>query len=186
MSARRTSVPTTAEVADAAALLGVAPGSPPREVKRAWRSAVRVTHPDRVDAGARRAAEHLAAGLNEARDVLLEVAGVPQEATPFGARPGAGTVEVPTPPNGTHDHPTETVAVTVAPVQHPHGPAPDLPSPLASAGPDPVPGTGTPSPGASGRARPVRETIAIVILLALVVAAVILAVYQLLGGLVGP
>lgn len=165
MSARPRPEPTEAEVADAAALLGVAPGAAAPEVKRAWRAAVRVTHPDRVDGPARHAAEHLAAVLNESRDVLLAVAGRGPGPMPFGARPET----VPAPPTGSWEAATTGVAAPQ--------PAPDLPRPVVAAAPPPPAAV-----VASGRARPVREAIGIVVLLTLVGAAAVLVVYQILGG----
>lgn len=198
MSTRRNAAPTEADIAAAAALLGVPAGTPAAEVKRAWRAAVRVTHPDRVDGTARRAAEHLAAGLNEARDILLAVAPAGTEARPFGWDHGA-----PHPPDGTWDAAVPTVPTV--PTQDPAvrvRPAMDAPTQILTAVPAPVqaqavpdlprPWAAAPSapsdpgahPTASGRPRPVRETIGIVVLLVLAGAAAVLAVYQFLGGLI--
>lgn len=169
MSVRPRPEPTEAEVHDAAALLGVAPGASSSEIKRAWRAAVRVTHPDRVDGQARRAAEHLAAVLNEARDVLLAVAGTRPGPVPFGGRPEA----VPAPPTGSWE--------AAVPPGVDARPVADLPRPVAPA-PPPTPADAV-TVVSSGRARPVREAIGVIAVLALLGAAAVLVVYQLLGGL---
>lgn len=159
MSARARPAPTAAEIAGASALLGVPAGAPADEVRRAWRAAVRVTHPDRVDGAARSAAEHLAAGLNEARDVLVAVAGTHVDALPFGASP---IEQPPTAPPPGSQMPAVTLPRTVRPA------------------PSPAPPVAT----HSGRRRPVRETVGIAILFGLVaIAAVLVVVYEFFGGL---
>lgn len=71
-AAATVAVPRT--VPEALALLGLAPGAPPREVERAWRDQVVRCHPDRVvdlHPAIRGQAEGLTIALNAARDLLL-------------------------------------------------------------------------------------------------------------------
>ncbi|MBX7159164.1 MAG: J domain-containing protein [Acidimicrobiia bacterium] len=187
MSARPRPTPTDADVADAAALLGVTPGAPPAEIKRAWRAAVRVTHPDRVDGPPRRAAEHLAAVLNEARDVLLAVAGRPRGPVPFGAVDDV----TPAPPTGTWEG---AVAQKSPPAVQSPSPEPyratttaeiptmaDLPRPVAAR--THTSASSGQAPVTADKAWPFRAAIGLVVLVALLSAAAVLVVYQLLGEL---
>ncbi len=80
--------PSPTEVQAARELLGLSLGANREEINTAWKSALRLTHPDRADEDSRAMAEQLSQRVNEARRVLLADSAV-TEASLAASREGS-------------------------------------------------------------------------------------------------